>query len=161
MFALASLRSDPHSRTLVRIHDVVPLILRRALSCKTPLIIRPKCFWFIYMWNCIELQQYNKKIQLCLHYHRNQNVYFGTPHFYLQHFYNLPGRPERRREGVRVFWDTTMLWCNCLIWNRLGEKYIRDIYVYIYISWISWIYVNSLNLTKCLFWRVQKMMGTN
>ena len=28
-----------YTRTFVRIHDVVPLILRRALSCMTPLII--------------------------------------------------------------------------------------------------------------------------
>ena len=61
MFPLASLRFDPHSGMLVRIHVVVPLILRRALSCTTPLIVRLKfkhdCFWFIYiyMWNYIEL----------------------------------------------------------------------------------------------------------
>ena len=43
MLAHGALVHDPHYRTLVRIQDVVPLILRRALSCTTPLFIRPRC----------------------------------------------------------------------------------------------------------------------
>ena len=34
-----SLGPDPHYRTLVRKHDVVPLILRRAMSCTTAYLI--------------------------------------------------------------------------------------------------------------------------
>ena len=68
MFSHGSLRPDLHCRMLV-----VPLILRRTLSCTTSSIIRPRsrhdCFIFTFLWNCIELIHAALQFSLaeCLH----------------------------------------------------------------------------------------------